>query len=564
MKKKGFTLIELLAVIIILAIIALIATPIILNVIEDARKSAGRSETEMIMSGINNYCATSAMKNQLDGTEDICNDEDGVTITDVSKMVNLGNAEVLEVEYQDGKVTKLKVKSNNYEFELQADGSFSINGESTEPDNPKPDDSEETGGNLISTLLEKADTTGLVQDETDSNIYYYTGGNDVVTNHLWYGGHHWRILEIDTDANTLLLVSQQPLVALPSASDGWDTKEKYENSYVNTWINKYFYNTFSDDVKNSIIDNTFNVGIYTDVDEITTNQKVGLLDEDQYERAGGQDSYLDIKDYFWLINRYDSDYIRYVDDNGIIANEWLPGVGLGIRPVIKISDITIIGGDGTLSSNYKTADKATNTNDVQVGEYINVPYSGSDSACGDDNLCTFRVVSKDNDSIKVTLNGLLPTESRYGDTVRITINHTVYTPLKQFSNNISDDYRYIQDKEFIIGGFGGYMSYEDIPKEILNANVGLPTVGEIFTGNDIDMGNTKTFVEDDIIENSKVGEVYWTMNWSFQNNVRAVFDIGSLGTSFGNSIGVRPVIFLKNNLNFVSGDGTAQSPYELQ
>lgn len=38
MNKKGFTLIELLAVIVILAIIALIATPIILNVIEDSKK----------------------------------------------------------------------------------------------------------------------------------------------------------------------------------------------------------------------------------------------------------------------------------------------------------------------------------------------------------------------------------------------------------------------------------------------------------------------------------------------------------------------------------------------
>ena len=36
--KKGFTLIELLAVIVILAIIALIATPIILGIVEDARK----------------------------------------------------------------------------------------------------------------------------------------------------------------------------------------------------------------------------------------------------------------------------------------------------------------------------------------------------------------------------------------------------------------------------------------------------------------------------------------------------------------------------------------------
>ena len=41
-KKKGFTLVELLAVIVILAIIALIATPIILNVINDAKKEAAK------------------------------------------------------------------------------------------------------------------------------------------------------------------------------------------------------------------------------------------------------------------------------------------------------------------------------------------------------------------------------------------------------------------------------------------------------------------------------------------------------------------------------------------
>jgi len=37
MKNKGFTLIELLAVIVILAIIALIATPIVLGIIEDVK-----------------------------------------------------------------------------------------------------------------------------------------------------------------------------------------------------------------------------------------------------------------------------------------------------------------------------------------------------------------------------------------------------------------------------------------------------------------------------------------------------------------------------------------------
>lgn len=42
-ENKGFTLIELLAVIVILAIIALIATPIIIGVIEQARQKAAEN-----------------------------------------------------------------------------------------------------------------------------------------------------------------------------------------------------------------------------------------------------------------------------------------------------------------------------------------------------------------------------------------------------------------------------------------------------------------------------------------------------------------------------------------
>lgn len=52
MKNKGFTLIELLAVIVILAIIALIATPIILGIIEDSRKSAADRTAELVASEI--------------------------------------------------------------------------------------------------------------------------------------------------------------------------------------------------------------------------------------------------------------------------------------------------------------------------------------------------------------------------------------------------------------------------------------------------------------------------------------------------------------------------------
>lgn len=52
MNKKGFTLIELLAVIVILAIIALIATPIILGIINDSRDSAKERSAELVISGV--------------------------------------------------------------------------------------------------------------------------------------------------------------------------------------------------------------------------------------------------------------------------------------------------------------------------------------------------------------------------------------------------------------------------------------------------------------------------------------------------------------------------------
>jgi len=56
--KKGFTLIELLAVIVILAIIALIATPIILGIINDARKESNERSAELYASAVRNAIAS--------------------------------------------------------------------------------------------------------------------------------------------------------------------------------------------------------------------------------------------------------------------------------------------------------------------------------------------------------------------------------------------------------------------------------------------------------------------------------------------------------------------------
>ena len=66
MKNKGFTLIELLAVIVILAIIALIATPTILGVVETARKGAAESSVLGYVDAVEKQ----AMINEMDDKTD--------------------------------------------------------------------------------------------------------------------------------------------------------------------------------------------------------------------------------------------------------------------------------------------------------------------------------------------------------------------------------------------------------------------------------------------------------------------------------------------------------------
>ena len=61
MKNKGFTLIELLAVIVILAIIALIATPIVMDSISTAKKGAAKDAGYGYIKGVEYSIATAAV-----------------------------------------------------------------------------------------------------------------------------------------------------------------------------------------------------------------------------------------------------------------------------------------------------------------------------------------------------------------------------------------------------------------------------------------------------------------------------------------------------------------------
>ena len=101
MKNKGFTLIELLAVIVILAIIALIATPIILGIINDARTNAKKRSAELVYTGVE-YAYTSVLfKQTSNGTV-----KDDASLAEINAELNVDNVESHSVSGTDADDSK--------------------------------------------------------------------------------------------------------------------------------------------------------------------------------------------------------------------------------------------------------------------------------------------------------------------------------------------------------------------------------------------------------------------------------------------------------------------------
>lgn len=149
--KKGFTLIELLAVIVILAIIALIATPIIMDVIKDAKKSAAKDSAYGYMKSVENYVAIGSMGNDINtsytakvppsgaysceykttGSASATNCSDDF-LKAVGETVKGTLPDKVSIKFVDGTVSAANLLIDGFAFSIDAQGNATAASEYTE------------------------------------------------------------------------------------------------------------------------------------------------------------------------------------------------------------------------------------------------------------------------------------------------------------------------------------------------------------------------------------------------------------------------------------------------
>ena len=177
MKKKGFTLIELLSVIVILAVIALIATPAVLNIIEDSKKAAAEASARNVVSAAKTYYLQNIMDNINTDKIDLSNSPFTYDGDKASKGY-------LKYDKEGNAYGKMYI--SGYCIEISANGTINSNKESEKNctfEGVKEDGKEETTDNYIELNKDVTDLTNTtwILDDTGYKFSTVSTYNDGFT-----------------------------------------------------------------------------------------------------------------------------------------------------------------------------------------------------------------------------------------------------------------------------------------------------------------------------------------------------------------------------------------------
>ena len=422
-------------------------------------------------------------------------------------------------------------------------------------------------------LLAGVGNNGTI-DTTDSEQTFITGTDP--NNYIWYSGKLWRAVSIDPSDNSVKLVTQWNISALPYNADG---NTAFQGSYMEQWLNDTSVDGFLGNLREPDkfikTDSVWNATLTTTTTkpEKTTmvTDAVGLLNIYEYtmsyKNATSSTGYLNNGLYWWTLTPYSTSDVRYVHSGGNVYYD-SPTYSYGSRPSVNLkSAVKIIDGDGTVDNPYRLQ----GDNDNPTGALLSTRYSGEYIRFGTGENNLYRIVSHENGiGTKITSAIPLKDSSNYktisfGSNVTFSKDNTIGTFLNgDYLTNgtylTSNQVNMIEDKTtWYLGTVGIGANYKlakyhdatgsNLTTATTTAKIGLLRFGELMAGQFDKYGSNTA---------------YWTLTPYSTSDVRYV-DYGGNGNlnNSADSHGSRPSMNLKSTVKIVSGTGTKSSPFVI-
>ncbi|MDD3453382.1 MAG: type II secretion system protein [Bacilli bacterium] len=233
MKKKGFTLIELLAVIVVLALIALISVPLILGIIEKAKKGALTSTANGLLESATLYYAKNLA--QVSENQVFLFDEthEGETLTGLklSYKGDFNGTGTLRI-YKDGK-SAICIQEGNYFALKNVEDTKVITGTGL-------CSYDETTNSYLSINLVSQE----IVDELQSRINELEAGKEAVTNALINKGVS---ITLDDDLNTIADILNNTTIGKRMISLGAGTSFDLKTNYATYGLSATDYQSLTAD-----------------------------------------------------------------------------------------------------------------------------------------------------------------------------------------------------------------------------------------------------------------------------------------------------------------------------
>lgn len=373
--------------------------------------------------------------------------------------------------------------------------------------------------------------------------YFYKG--QVTNNYVKYSGRIWRVVSIDEE--NVKLITDSPQTSLV-----WGIKTTYDKSLVKSWLNnsdnkiKSFYDSLSNkDILTLTKTCTDTISDKKITCDTTIEENIGLLSAYEYKEAGGENSYLNIGEYWWTSSINSSNVAWYVYSKGALNNTVSSGktyYAYGVRPTITIKgDTKVLNGDGTKDNPFNL-DTSTNNilNSKYVGEYIKY------------NDYVWRIIETDEKYVKVAMDDVIKENNEdylttYGSSNYMSIKSGIGNYLNKTFYDSLNNKEYILNHEFNMGRYDKTYNYDfnKITEYKEKMNVGLLQLGELFI-TDVDhyFLSTRTITSDGTIyEVLEDGKIY---AGSRKDEKR-----------------VRPTIYLKPDISVSGGNGKKDDPYMI-